>query len=83
MSHTIDEDTYSKRHDDYYYWCIGDNVNTTTGSTDYTYDRIILTKPTIEDFTGDAHIYKYNNKYNLTHDETMDVSDHHPVYAMF
>jgi endonuclease/exonuclease/phosphatase family metal-dependent hydrolase len=79
----FDETSDSTMHNDYYYWCIGDNVDTTTGSTDYTYDRIILTKPAMEDFTGDAHIYRYDDKYDLTHDETMDVSDHYPVYATF
>ncbi|MFP4655856.1 MAG: lamin tail domain-containing protein [Methanohalobium sp.] len=79
----FDETSDSTMHDDYYYWCIEDNVDTTTGSTDYTYDRIILTKPAIQDFTGDAHVYRYDNKYNLTSEETVDVSDHYPVYATF
>ncbi|ADI73370.1 Deoxyribonuclease I [Methanohalobium evestigatum Z-7303] len=79
----FDEDLDSTMHNDYYYWCIGDDIDTTTGSTDYTYDRIIITEPAMEDFTDDAHIYRYDDKYDLKHDETMDVSDHYPVYATF
>jgi len=36
-----------------YYWVIGDSVDTTTKSTDYTYDRIIITDSAVSDLYGD------------------------------
>lgn len=75
----FDEDSTSDL--DSYYWLIDDTVDTTRKSTDYTYDRIILTDTT--DLSGDYGVFRYDLKYNLTEDLTTDVSDHYPVYAEF
>ncbi len=64
-----------------YYWCIDNTLDTTTKSTDYTYDRIILTDSS--DFNGDAGVFRYDLEYGLSFDETTAVSDHYPVYAEF
>ena len=39
-----------------YYWVINNSLDTTTKSTDCTYDRIIITTPAKTDFTGEAGV---------------------------
>lgn len=66
-----------------YYWVTNNSVDTTTKSTDCTYDRIIITTPAQTDFTGNAGIFRFDTAYNLNYDSTISVSDHYPVYANF
>ncbi|WP_406670220.1 endonuclease/exonuclease/phosphatase family protein [Methanolobus sp. ZRKC4] len=75
----FDEDSTSDL--DEYYWLIDDSEDTTTKSTDYTYDRIILTDTS--DLYGQFGVLRYDLEYNLTEDNTIAVSDHYPVYAEF
>ncbi|MDR6221923.1 hypothetical protein [Methanococcoides alaskense] len=75
----FDEDSSSDLED--YYWAIDDTHDTTTKSTDYTYDRIILTDTS--DLYGQASVFRYDLEYQLTEEETVAVSDHYPVYAEF
>jgi len=63
--------------------CIGNSVDTTTKTTDCTYDRIIITASAVSDFTDDAGVFRFDTGYGLTIDETTAVSDHYPVYAEF
>jgi endonuclease/exonuclease/phosphatase family metal-dependent hydrolase len=71
------------RSSDYYYWIINNSVDTTTKSTDCSYDRIIITTPAITDYTGSSGVFRFDKAYNLTYDGTIAVSDHYPVYATF
>ncbi len=66
-----------------YYWVINNSVDTTTKSTDCTYDRIIITNPAKTDFTGDSGVFRFDTAYNLSYDSTVAISDHYPVYASF
>lgn len=66
-----------------YCWVINNSVDTTTKSTDCTYDRIIITNPAKTDFTGDAGVLRFDVEYNLNYNNTITVSDHYPVYASF
>jgi endonuclease/exonuclease/phosphatase family metal-dependent hydrolase len=66
-----------------YYWIINNSVDTTTKSTDCTYDRIIITTPAITDYTGNSGVFRFDTAYNLNYDGTIAVSDHYPVYADF
>jgi hypothetical protein len=75
----FDEDSTSDL--DSYYWLIDDTVDTTKKSTDYTYDRIILTDTT--DLSGEYGVFRYDLEYGLTEELTTDVSDNYPVYAGF
>jgi len=77
----FDEDDTSSMSGSDYYWVIENSVDTTTKSTDYTYDRIIITDSTVSNFTGDSGVFRYDLEYGLTLDETVAVSDHYPVYA--
>ncbi|MEA3282502.1 MAG: LamG-like jellyroll fold domain-containing protein, partial [Euryarchaeota archaeon] len=79
----FDEDSSSTMSGSNYHWCIDNSVDTTTKSTDCTYDRIIITNPTASYFTGDSGVFRYDLEYGLTEDETTAVSDHYPVYAEF
>ena len=66
-----------------YYWLIDDSVDTTTKSTDYTYDRIIITDSAVSDLYGDLGVFRFDIEYGLTVDETTAVSDHYPIYAEY
>ena len=79
----FDEDSPSSLSGSEYYWCINNSVDTTTKTTDCTYDRIIITDAAISDFTGDASVFRFDTEYGLTANETTAVSDHYPVYAEF
>ena len=78
-----DEDSTSTMSSSDYYWCIDNSVDTTTKTTDCTYDRIIITNSAVSDFTGDCGVFRYDMEYGLTVDETTAVSDHYPIYAEF
>jgi len=62
---------------------ISDGVDTTTKSTDYTYDRIIITDSAVSDYTGDSGVHRYDIEYGLSEDETVAVSDHYPIYPIY
>ena len=64
-----------------YVWIIDNSQDTTTKSTNYTYDRIILTDTS--DYAGDSGVFRFDTEYGLNYDETVAVSDHYPVYAEF
>ncbi|WP_052305912.1 endonuclease/exonuclease/phosphatase family protein [Methanosarcina barkeri] len=66
-----------------YCWLIDNSMDTTTGDTNCTYDRIIITEDMESYFTGNSGLFRYDLKYNLTSEETNAVSDHYPVYAEF
>ena len=79
----FDEESSSTISGSGYYWVIDDSVDTTTKSTDYTYDRIIVTDSALSDLSGDSGVYRYDIEYGLTVDETIAVSDHYPVFAEY
>jgi endonuclease/exonuclease/phosphatase family metal-dependent hydrolase len=79
----FDEDSKCSICDNNYYWCIGNNIDTTTKATNCTYDRLIITKEAVSDYTGNSGVFRYDLVYNLTEEETQAVSDHYPIYAEF
>lgn len=66
-----------------YLWVINNSIDTTTKSTDCTYDRIIHTGQAKTDFTGISGVFRFDEASNLTYNMTIAVSDHYPVYAEF
>ncbi len=66
-----------------YYWVIDNSFDTTVKSNNCTYDRIIITTPTINDYTGNSGVFKIDEEYNLDYHRTIAFSDHYPVYANF
>ncbi|MCQ1537070.1 endonuclease/exonuclease/phosphatase [Methanosarcina sp. KYL-1] len=79
----FDEDSANSLSGEEYSWLINNSLDTTTGSTDCTYDRIIATGDAESHFTGDAGVFRYDLVYNLSSEKTEAVSDHYPVYAEF
>lgn len=77
------EDSQSPLKSMNYFWVINNSVDTTTKSTDCTYDRIIITTSTKEDFTGDSGVFRFDTAYNLMPEKAAAVSDHYPVYTTF
>lgn len=66
-----------------YTWLIENSADTTTGATNCTYDRIIITQPASSDYAGKAGVFKFDSAYNLSPALVAQVSDHYPVYAEF
>ncbi len=79
----FDEDGPTPLRSTEYTWLIENTADTTTKTTDCTYDRIIITGGALGDYTGDSGVYGFDTVYGLTYDETTAVSDHYPVYAEF
>ena len=79
----FDEDSNSTMSGSDYFWCINNSVDTTTKTTNCTYDRIIITNPAISDFSGNSGVFRFDIEYGLTVNETIAASDHYPVYAEF
>lgn len=48
-----------------------------------TYDNIIIHQPATTEFTGTAAVFDLMERYNLTMDQAIEVSDHMPVWAEF
>ncbi|MDD4300357.1 MAG: hypothetical protein PHO78_06860, partial [Methanomicrobium sp.] len=65
-----------------YTWIIGNSLDTTTGATDCTYDRIVITGDD-SFYTGTSGVMRFDTEYSLTEEFTKQVSDHYPVYAVF
>jgi endonuclease/exonuclease/phosphatase family metal-dependent hydrolase len=67
-----------------YYWAIGDEVDTTLGLLDLTYDRIVFRNEfTFSDFTGESGVFRFDEVYGLDREFAKRVSDHYPVWAEF
>ncbi len=79
----FNENSQSPLRSSEYFWIINNSVDTTTKSTDCTYDRIIITNPARTDFTGEAGVFRFDTAYNLNYNSTIAVSDHYPSYAGF
>lgn len=66
-----------------YKWIIYNFEDTNLAKSSCTYDRIITTTATTEDWTGTAGVYRFDQKFNLNPTQAKAVSDHYPVYAEF
>jgi endonuclease/exonuclease/phosphatase family metal-dependent hydrolase len=68
-----------------YLWIVPDNADTTTReSTNCAYDRMVaLEASTSEDYSGHWGIERFDTEFGLDEEETVDVSDHFPVWADF
>lgn len=66
-----------------YNWIISNDEDTTVKDTVCTYDRIVTTPSTDEDYTGSSGVYRFDTVYELTQEEALRVSDHYPVWVEF
>ncbi|MBU0477035.1 endonuclease, partial [bacterium] len=64
---------------------IGNNVDTTVGTADNTYDRMMMRDTTAQiEYTGNSGAFRWDTEYNVTDSAFIKkVSDHYPVYAEF
>jgi len=79
----FDEDTYPPLRASGYTWLITNDMDTTTGSTDCTYDRIVITDSLLDGYVGKKGVDRFDVTYGLDPTRTAAVSDHYPVYAVF
>lgn len=68
---------------DQYAWLIDNSRDTTVKGTVCTYDRIVTTAATVEDYARIADVYRFDIIHSLTQEMAEDVSDHYPVWAEF
>ena len=70
---------------DQYNWLITNLEDTTVAVSDNTYDRIVTTLSTTEDFVGTAEVYRFDQLYDFSSQtlDPSDVSDHYPVWVEF
>ncbi|XP_069499318.1 deoxyribonuclease gamma-like isoform X1 [Ambystoma mexicanum] len=73
--------TLRLRQDTRFHWLICDEKDTTAGkTTDYCYDRIVVHDDMLEGIVpNSATPFNFQEKYDLTDEETLAVSDHYPV----
>lgn len=79
----FDEDKANSLSGGEYCWLIDNSMDTTTGDTNCTYDRIIITEDMEPHIKGNSGVFRYDLEYSLTPEETNAISDHYPVYAEF
>ena len=70
---------------DQYNWLIDNSEDTTVAVSDNTYDRIVTTLSTDEDFTGTVDVYRFDHIYDFSSPtlEPANVSDHYPIVVEF
>lgn len=68
-----------------YRWLIGNDIDTTHAASDNTYDRIVTTLDSDEDFEGTVGVLRFDTVYDFSSPtlEPADVSDHFPMWARF
>ena len=66
-----------------YTWVIEDNTDTTVGTNTCTYDRMIFTKETTKDYTGNHGVFRFDSEYHLSSSKAKGISDHYPIWAEF
>ncbi|MBU0477724.1 endonuclease, partial [bacterium] len=64
---------------------IGNTVDTTVGTADNTYDRMMARDTTANvEYTGNSGAFRWDAEYNVTDSAFIKkVSDHYPVYTEF
>ncbi|MDR0719277.1 MAG: endonuclease/exonuclease/phosphatase family protein [Treponema sp.] len=69
----------------HYYSIIGNDADTTVASSQNTYDRFVITKSAVEDFTGSWRVLRFEDEFDFSvlDIEPREISDHYPVIADF
>ncbi|CAC5419967.1 DNASE1L [Mytilus coruscus] len=76
-----DHDKVSLYSDPRFTWLIGDDVDTTTGNSECSYDRFVVAGANLKNAVvpNSARVFKFDDYFNLTPEQTGDVSDHYPI----
>jgi hypothetical protein len=65
-------------------WVVDNSEDTTVrDSTNCAYDRMIFSKSTAEDYTGEYGVYMFDKEHHLSKQTALKVSDHYPIWAEF
>ena len=62
---------------------IPNEADTTVKASTCTYDRIIFSADTLEDYTGQWEVYRFDEIHGLDQELAEDISDHFPVWGEF
>jgi len=65
--------------DDRFTWLLGNDVDTTSSTTDCAYDRIVVAGDQMTANSRGARVFRIDLEYGLSYEKTKDVSDHYPV----
>jgi endonuclease/exonuclease/phosphatase family metal-dependent hydrolase len=67
-----------------YEWLITNDMDTNLPVPCCSYDRIIVTAPTVaEDYAGKSGVFRFERAFGLSLKEARKVSDHYPVFSVF
>ncbi len=66
-----------------FYSIIQNEEDTTTGNTNCTYDRILITPALAGLFSGNAGVYRIDEEFDFDSNFMGEISDHYPVWAEF
>lgn len=61
-------------------WLVPSGYDTTVGTTNCAYDRILVSQSLMDNVIGSAVVDRFDQTYNLSQDEAKKISDHYPVY---
>ena len=79
----FDESTYSKTFpENIFTWAITNDMDTNVHTTNCTYDRIVLTK-NLDKYINEVGVFRFDEIYKLTLEQTKAISDHYPVWINF
>jgi len=82
-SYYDEDDAENALSDPQYIWLITNDMDTNLAASECTYDRIIVTSASSEDYAGESGVLQFDLFYELTSEEAGDVSDHYPVWSKF
>jgi len=66
-----------------YIWLIINDMDTNIAESSCTYDRIIITNNTLEDYSGNFGVFRFDLSLGLSTYQAKKISDHYPVYNVF
>ena len=80
-SYFDEDDRTCPLRDDSFTWLITNDMDTNVAATSCTYDRVVITVDMLSEVDVDAGVYRFDQIFGLTEEETKDVSDHYPVWV--
>lgn len=80
-SYFDEDDMTCPLRDDPFTWLITNDMDTNVAATSCTYDRVVITVDTLSETQVDAGVYRFDQIFGLTEEETKDISDHYPVWV--
>ena len=79
----FDEEGFTSLKTQDYTWIVPNDYDTTVATSSNTYDRIVLTKSSMEDYAEQVSVIHFDTTSNLSLEQAKKVSDHYPLKAVF